>query len=158
MHAVTHNIILRWSCVMLAVTHNIMLRWSCVMHAVTHNIMLRWCCVMHAVTHHIILRWCCVTNEAWAGVPSHSEHTADEYPHHMGCLYNIICDAYTTLYGTPIPHYMGCLYDIIYLLTWILRVASKQLRLLHGRVVDSTIVVNSLSPQMSELVEDAFAS
>ena len=34
-------------------------------------------------------------------------------------------------------------------------VASKQLRMLHGRVGDSTIVVNSLSPQMSELVEDA---
>ena len=45
-----------------------------------------------------------------------------------------------------------------YLLTWILGVASKQLRLLHGRVGDSTIVVNSLSPQMSELVEDAIAS
>ena len=44
------------------------------------------------------------------------------------------------------------------LLTWILGVASKQLRLLHGRVGDSTIVVNSLSPQMSELVEDAIAS
>ena len=42
--------------------------------------------------------------------------------------------------------------------TRILRVASKQLRLLHGRVGDSTIVVNSLSPQMSELVEDAIAS
>ena len=45
-----------------------------------------------------------------------------------------------------------------YLLTWILGVASKQLRLLHGRVGDPTIVVNSLSPQMSELVEDAIAS
>ena len=44
------------------------------------------------------------------------------------------------------------------ILTWILGVASKQLRLLHGRVVDSTIVVNSLSPQMSELVEDPIAS
>ena len=43
-------------------------------------------------------------------------------------------------------------------LTWILGVASKQLRLLHGRVGDSTIVVNSLSPQMRELVEDAIAS
>ena len=43
-------------------------------------------------------------------------------------------------------------------LTWILWVASKQLRLLHGGVGDSTIVVNSLSPQMSELVEDAIAS
>ena len=45
-----------------------------------------------------------------------------------------------------------------YLDTWILGVASKQLRLLHGRVGDSTIVVNSLCPQMSELVEDAIAS
>ena len=44
------------------------------------------------------------------------------------------------------------------ILTWILGVASKQLRLLHGRVGDSTIVVNSLSPQMRELVEDAIAS
>ena len=42
--------------------------------------------------------------------------------------------------------------------TWILGVASKQLRLLHGRVRDSTTLVNSLSPQMSELVEDAIAS
>ena len=47
---------------------------------------------------------------------------------------------------------------VLYLDTWILGVASKQLRLLHGRVGDSTIVVNSLSPQMSELVEDAIAS
>ena len=29
-----------------------------------------------------------------------------------------------------------------YLLTWILGVASKQLRLLNGRVGDSTVVVN----------------
>ena len=43
--------------------------------------------------------------------------------------------------------------------TWILGVASKQqLRLLHDRVRDSTTVVNSLSPQMSELVKDAIAS
>ena len=42
-------------------------------------------------------------------------------------------------------------------LTWIIGVASKQLRLLHDRVGDSTTVVNSLSPQMSELVEDAIA-
>ena len=42
--------------------------------------------------------------------------------------------------------------------TWILVVVSKQLRLLHGRNGDSTTVVNSLSPQMSELVEDAVAS
>ena len=41
-----------------------------------------------------------------------------------------------------------------YLDTWS---ASKQLRLLDGRVGDSTTVVNSLSPQMSELVEDAIA-
>ena len=41
---------------------------------------------------------------------------------------------------------------------YLLRMASKQLRLLHGRVGDSTTVVNSLSPQMSELVEDAIAS
>ena len=42
--------------------------------------------------------------------------------------------------------------------TWILGVVSKQLRPLHGRVGDSTTSVNSLSPQMSELVEDAIAS
>ena len=42
--------------------------------------------------------------------------------------------------------------------TWILGVTSQQLRLLHGGVRDSTTVVNSLSPQMSELVEDAIAS
>ena len=35
---------------------------------------------------------------------------------------------------------------------------SKQLRLPYGRVGDSTTLVNSLSPQMSELVEDAVAS
>ena len=46
----------------------------------------------------------------------------------------------------------------IYLDTWILGVVSLQLRLLQGRVWDSTIFVNSLSPQMSELVEDAVAS
>ena len=43
------------------------------------------------------------------------------------------------------------------ILTWILGVASKQIRLLHGRVGDSTTSVNSLSPQVSELVEDAVA-
>ena len=43
-------------------------------------------------------------------------------------------------------------------LTWILGVVSKQLRLLHGLAGDSTTSVNSLSPQMSELVEDAVAS
>ena len=42
--------------------------------------------------------------------------------------------------------------------TWILGVVSQQLRLLHGRVEDSTTLVNSLSLQMSELVEDAIAS
>ena len=36
--------------------------------------------------------------------------------------------------------------------------ASKQLRLLHGRVGDSTTLVKSLGPQMSELAEDAIAS
>ena len=46
----------------------------------------------------------------------------------------------------------------MYLLTWILGVAFKQLRLLHGRAGDSTTVVNYLRPQMSELVEDAIAS
>ena len=51
--------------------------------------------------------------------------------------------------GTP------CIY---YILTWILGVVSKQLRLLHGRVRDSTTSVNYLSPQMSELDEDAVAS
>ena len=35
---------------------------------------------------------------------------------------------------------------------------SKQLRLLHSRVGDFATLVNSLSPQMSELVEDAIAS
>ena len=47
---------------------------------------------------------------------------------------------------------------IWYLLTRILGVVSKQLRLLHGRVRDSTTSVNYLSPQMSEVVEDAVAS
>ena len=44
------------------------------------------------------------------------------------------------------------------ILTWILGLVLKQLRLLHGRIGDSTTSVNSLSPQMSELVEDAIAS
>ena len=46
----------------------------------------------------------------------------------------------------------------IHIYTWILGVVSKQLRLLHGRVKDSTTSVNSLNPQMSELVEDAVGS
>ena len=41
---------------------------------------------------------------------------------------------------------------------YLLGVASKQLRLLHGRVGDSTTVANSLSLQMSALIEDAIAS
>ena len=49
-------------------------------------------------------------------------------------------------------------YTNIQIHTWILWVALKQLRLLHGRVGDSTTVVNSLSPQMSELVKDDIAS
>ena len=44
------------------------------------------------------------------------------------------------------------------LCTWILGVVSKHLRLLHEWVVDSTISVKSLSPQMSELVEYAVVS
>ena len=40
----------------------------------------------------------------------------------------------------------------------ILGVVSEQLILLHGRVGDSTTLVNFLSPQMSELVEDAVPS
>ena len=44
------------------------------------------------------------------------------------------------------------------LLTWILEVVSKQLRLLPGRVGHSTTLVNSLIPQMSELVEEDVAS
>ena len=44
------------------------------------------------------------------------------------------------------------------LCTRILGVVSKHLRVLHVWVGDSTTSVNSLSPQMSELVEDAFAS
>ena len=42
-------------------------------------------------------------------------------------------------------------------LTWKLALVSKQLRLLRGRVGDSTALVNSLSPKMSLLVEDAVA-
>ena len=45
-----------------------------------------------------------------------------------------------------------------YLLTWILLVVSKQLRLLYGQVRDSTTLVNSLGTQMSELVKDDIAS
>ena len=41
---------------------------------------------------------------------------------------------------------------------YLLGVVSKQLRLLHGQVGDSTTSVNFLSPQMSELVEHAVAS
>ena len=47
---------------------------------------------------------------------------------------------------------------IKWILTWVLGVVSKQLRLLHGWVGDSTTFVNSLSSQMSELVEDAVVS
>ena len=47
---------------------------------------------------------------------------------------------------------------LTYLLTWIIGVVLKQLRLLHGQVEDSTTLVNSLSPQMSQLVKDAVAS
>ena len=36
--------------------------------------------------------------------------------------------------------------EVTYLDTWILGVASKQLRLLHGRVEDSTILVKFLEP------------
>ena len=53
----------------------------------------------------------------------------------------------------------GCVHGKgLEVLTWILGVVSKQLRLLRGRVGDSTTLLNSLSPQMSELVDDAVAS
>ena len=58
-----------------------------------------------------------------------------------------------TLYSIVTVHYMH-----LCILTWILGVVSKQLRLLHDRVGDSTTLVDSLSPQLSELVEDAVAS
>ena len=45
----------------------------------------------------------------------------------------------------------------MFCLPWILKVVSKQPSLLHGRVEDSTNLGNSLSPKMSELVEDAVA-
>ena len=45
-----------------------------------------------------------------------------------------------------------------WILWYLLGVASKHLGLLHGRFGDSTSVVNSFSPQKSELVEDAIAS
>ena len=48
--------------------------------------------------------------------------------------------------------YVITVFTTTYLLTWILEVASKQLRMLHGPVGDSTTSLNSLSPQMSELV------
>ena len=67
---------------------------------------------------------------------------------------------YNILMG--ISYFQSQLYNILmgisYFQSQLLGVASKQLRLLHGRVGDSTIVVNSLSPQMRELVEDAIAS
>ena len=63
----------------------------------------------------------------------------------------VICQVVSSWCAGP-THITG------YLDTWILGVALKQLRLLHGRVGNSTIVINSLSPQMSELVEDAIAS
>ena len=53
---------------------------------------------------------------------------------------------------------LGIINDTLYMDTWVLVVALKQVRLLHGRVGDSTTLVNSLNPQMSELVEDAIAS
>ena len=42
--------------------------------------------------------------------------------------------------------------------SWILGVVLEQLQLLHSRVGGSTTSVIYLSPQMSELVEDAIAS
>ena len=55
--------------------------------------------------------------------------------------------------------YVSCRqYSREQVLTWILIVVSKQLRLLRGRVGASTTLVNSLSPQMNELVKDAVAS
>ena len=49
-------------------------------------------------------------------------------------------------------------WDCTLVIVIVIVVVSKQLRLLHGRVGDSTILINSLSPQMSELAEDAIAS
>ena len=88
--------------------------------------------------------------------------------YHMLTIWANISHFMISYYMANISHFMICLlyilylslYDMLttYLLTCILEVASKQLRLLHSQAGDSTTVVNSLSPQMSELVEDAIAS
>ena len=76
------------------------------------------------------------------------------------CYISVVTLYMVTIVTLVLLHYgHDCYISIVTLCldTWILGVASKQLRLLHGRVGDSTIVVNYLSPQMSELVEDAIA-
>ena len=76
-------------------------------------------------------------------------------------LINMICKDQSSKFFSVIQIRMMIYLDtwiLGYLGTWVLGVASKQLGLLHGRVGDSTAVVNSLSPQMGELVEDAIAS
>ena len=84
--------------------------------------------------------------------PQSGEWTGDSEPPHL------VVDSSEYVHFV---HYLQIMYKITaitYLDTWILGVVSKQLRLLHGPVVDSTTSVNYLSSQMSELVEDAVAS
>ena len=65
----------------------------------------------------------------------------------------------THIFNLVICFHTVCLKKKGIVYTWVLGVvASKQLRLIHGRVWDSATLVNSLCPQMRELVEDAISS
>ena len=80
----------------------------------------------------------------------HPWYTIFIFGHHDTQL-NVWYKWYTLFwFGIPDTNYL--LGYLLGYLEWLRR------RLLHDRVRDSTTVVNSLSPQMSELVEDAIAS
>ena len=114
-----------------------------------------------AITRHYLPGNATHTSAAWwcahHQTPGNGTHTSA----HWWCAHHQTPGTATCIStpgDMPSPDTRQCNTHKCSLVVYLLGVASKQLRLLHGRVGDSTIVVNSLSPQMSELVEDAIAS
>ena len=103
--------------------------WTTGLHDLTVYIWLTTCIIINCNAPHFISNW---QNKA---IISHLSPVIVSNMH----IYNNCCLTNK---------------KSIWFVTLVVWVVSKQLRL-HGRVGDSTTLVNSLSPQMSELVEDA---
>ena len=122
------------------------------MYRLTHSVLSNW--------RHRIAILCCTSLEYFEwfrSMLSQGLHQLGKFPELSDEIACQECYYYVIPMTNRVRHF-GLIRNMLYLLTWILGVVSKQLRLLHGWAGDSTTSVNSLSPQMSELVEDAVAS